>query len=142
MTKQSRSLTLNLHNKHGPGLKNFGTITVHAEETVASRNAVEVVFRCMHLDNKDLFSKSVGFIIIFMYLKKNLVGRCSSFVGLYFLGSIFKDLQDCRSRRFCANLQNGDREQQFESCLETPVSEHAAIWEQSKLFQLSVLDVD
>lgn len=64
VTKQSRSLTLNLHNKHGPGLKNFGTITVHAEETAASRNAVEVVFRCMHLDNKDLFSKSDPFLRI------------------------------------------------------------------------------
>ncbi|KAK1360336.1 putative C2 domain, von Willebrand factor, type A, copine, protein BONZAI [Heracleum sosnowskyi] len=64
VTKQSRSLTLNLYNKHGPGLKNFGTITVHAEETAASRNAVEVVFRCMHLDNKDLFSKSDPFLRI------------------------------------------------------------------------------
>ncbi|GMP40514.1 hypothetical protein CsSME_00010936 [Camellia sinensis var. sinensis] len=34
VTKQSRSLTLNLHNKNGQrGLKNLGTLTVHAEET-------------------------------------------------------------------------------------------------------------
>ncbi|KAI8025124.1 Protein BONZAI 3 [Camellia lanceoleosa] len=60
VTKQSQSLTLNLHNKNGQrGLKNLGTLTVHAEETVASRNAVEITFRCSHLDNKDLFSKSV-----------------------------------------------------------------------------------
>lgn len=64
VTKQSRSLTLNLHNRHGPGLKNFGTITIHAEETVASRNAVEVVFRCSNLDNKDHFSKSDPFLRI------------------------------------------------------------------------------
>lgn len=59
MTTKSLSKTLNLHNNRGPGLKNYGTITVHAEETVASRNAVEVAFRCTHLDNKDFFSKSV-----------------------------------------------------------------------------------
>lgn len=61
MTKQSRSLTLKLHNKKGQaGLVNLGTITVLAEETIASRNAVEIAFRCSHLDNKDLFSKSVS----------------------------------------------------------------------------------
>lgn len=59
MTTKSHSKTLNLHNNCGPGLKNYGTITVHAEETVASRNAVEVAFRCTRLDNKDFFSKSV-----------------------------------------------------------------------------------
>ncbi|CAL5379056.1 unnamed protein product [Camellia sinensis] len=65
VTKQSRSLTLNLHNKNGQrGLKNLGTLTVHAEETVASRNAVEITFRCSHLDNKDLFSKSDPFLRI------------------------------------------------------------------------------
>lgn len=65
VTKQSQSLTLNLHNKNGQrGLKNLGTLTVHAEETVASRNAVEITFRCSHLDNKDLFSKSDPFLRI------------------------------------------------------------------------------
>ncbi|KAI8555827.1 hypothetical protein RHMOL_Rhmol05G0204300 [Rhododendron molle] len=62
VTKQSRSLTLKLLNKKGQaGLVNLGTITVHAEETMAARNAVEIAFRCSHLDNKDLFSKSVVF---------------------------------------------------------------------------------
>ncbi|CAL5380950.1 unnamed protein product [Camellia sinensis] len=65
VTKQSRSLTLNLQNKNGQrGLKNLGTLTVHAEETAASRNAVEITFRCSHLDNKDLFSKSDPFLRI------------------------------------------------------------------------------
>ena len=60
MTKQNRSLTLTLKGKNGHGgLRNFGTLTVHAEETIASRSAVEIKFRCAHLDNKDLFSKSV-----------------------------------------------------------------------------------
>ncbi|XP_068341840.1 protein BONZAI 3-like isoform X1 [Pyrus communis] len=60
VTKQNRSLTLTLKGKNGHGgLRNFGTLTVHAEETIASRSAVEIKFRCAHLDNKDLFSKSV-----------------------------------------------------------------------------------
>ncbi|XP_062144806.1 protein BONZAI 3-like isoform X4 [Alnus glutinosa] len=65
VTKQSRRLTLNLHNKNGKrGLRNFGALTIHAEETVASRSAVEMIFRCSHLDNKDLFSKSDPFLKI------------------------------------------------------------------------------
>ena len=60
MTKQSRRLTLRLQNKSGNGgLRNLGAITVHAEETVASRSVVEMVLRCSRLDNKDVFSKSV-----------------------------------------------------------------------------------
>ncbi|PIN15780.1 Copine [Handroanthus impetiginosus] len=64
VTKRNRSLTLNLHNRDGRGLKNLGTLTVHAEETVASRNAVEITFRCSALVNKDLFSKSDPFLRI------------------------------------------------------------------------------
>ncbi|KAK9293110.1 hypothetical protein L1049_021096 [Liquidambar formosana] len=65
VTKQSRSLTLNLQSKNGHrGLKNLGTLTVHAEETVASRKAVEMTFRCSHLENKDVFSKSDPFLRI------------------------------------------------------------------------------
>ncbi|XP_057503332.1 protein BONZAI 3-like [Actinidia eriantha] len=65
VTRQSRSLTIKLHNKNGlASLRNLGTITVHAEETIASRNAVEIKFRCSHLDNKDLFSKSDPFLRI------------------------------------------------------------------------------
>lgn len=60
VTKQSRSLTLRLQNKSGNGgLRNLGAITVHAEETVASKSVVEMVLRCSRLDNKDVFSKSV-----------------------------------------------------------------------------------
>ncbi|XP_030503781.2 protein BONZAI 3 isoform X1 [Cannabis sativa] len=65
VTKQSRSLTLNLHNKDGPGgSRNLGSLTVHAEESIASRSVVDVVFRCTNLDNKDLFSKSDPFLRI------------------------------------------------------------------------------
>ncbi|PON73991.1 Protein BONZAI [Parasponia andersonii] len=65
VTKQSRSLTLNLHSKNRPGVStNLGTLTVHAEETVASRSVVDVVFRCSKLENKELFSKSDPFLRI------------------------------------------------------------------------------
>ncbi|KAM0994990.1 hypothetical protein ACFX15_010072 [Malus domestica] len=65
VTKQNRSLTLTLKGKNGlGGLRNFGTLTVHAEETIASRSAVEIKFRCAHLDNKDIFSKSDPFLRI------------------------------------------------------------------------------
>ncbi|XVE90162.1 hypothetical protein DITRI_Ditri20bG0055900 [Diplodiscus trichospermus] len=65
LTKRNQSLTLNLHGKKGPvGFKNFGALTVHAEETFPSRMAVEMKLRCSHLDNKDLFSKSDPFLRI------------------------------------------------------------------------------
>jgi len=37
----------------------YGKLTVHAEESIHSRTAVEIKFRCSELENKDLFSKSV-----------------------------------------------------------------------------------
>ncbi|KAL5566194.1 hypothetical protein UlMin_029358 [Ulmus minor] len=65
VTKRSRSLTLNLQGKNARrGMRNLGTLTVHAEETVASRSAVEIVFRCSNLTNTDLFSKSDPFLRI------------------------------------------------------------------------------
>ncbi|XP_020204564.1 protein BONZAI 1 isoform X2 [Cajanus cajan] len=65
VTKASSRLTLRLQNKSGlGGSRNLGTITVHAEETVASRSAVEMILRCSHLDNKDVFSKSDPFLRI------------------------------------------------------------------------------
>ncbi|XP_052192155.1 protein BONZAI 3 [Diospyros lotus] len=65
VTKQSPNLTLHLQNKNGrSGLKNLGTLSVHAEETVASRIAFEITFRCSQLVNKDLLSKSDPFLRI------------------------------------------------------------------------------
>ncbi|OVA04382.1 C2 calcium-dependent membrane targeting [Macleaya cordata] len=65
VTKHNKSLTLNLQGKnvHG-GMKNIGNLTVHAEESVDSRQAVELTFHCSHLENKDLFSKSDPFLRI------------------------------------------------------------------------------
>ncbi|OIT40693.1 protein bonzai 3 [Nicotiana attenuata] len=64
VTKRNRSITLNLHNRDGHGLKNLGKLTVLAEETVTSRTAVEMTLRCTNLENKDLFSKSDPFLRI------------------------------------------------------------------------------
>ncbi|KAL1313064.1 hypothetical protein AAHE18_16G084800 [Arachis hypogaea] len=65
VTKHSRSITLNLQNKtrHG-GSRNLGALTIRAEETVASKIAIEMILRCSHLDNKDIFSKSDPFLRI------------------------------------------------------------------------------
>ncbi|KAK7258765.1 hypothetical protein RIF29_24350 [Crotalaria pallida] len=65
VTKQSRSLTLKLQRSSGHnGSINLGSLTVRAEETISSRTAVEMIFRCTHLDNKDIFSKTDPFIRI------------------------------------------------------------------------------
>ncbi|KAF3959786.1 hypothetical protein CMV_015430 [Castanea mollissima] len=65
VTKQTRSLTLNLNNKNGhTSLRNLGALTIHVEETVSLRSCVEMVVHCSHLDNKDLFSKSDPFLRI------------------------------------------------------------------------------
>ncbi|KAL3622773.1 Protein BONZAI 3 [Castilleja foliolosa] len=64
VTKRDRTLTMNLHNRDGRSSKKLGTLTVLAEEPVASRSAVEITFRCLALENKDLFSKSDPFLRI------------------------------------------------------------------------------
>ncbi|XP_047971155.1 protein BONZAI 3-like [Salvia hispanica] len=65
ITKRDRSLTLNLRNTDGiRGSGNKGTLTVRADETVASRNAIELRFRCSALENKDTFSTSDPFLRI------------------------------------------------------------------------------
>lgn len=64
-TKFNRTLTLKLHNQNRNGApKDVGVLTVHAEETIASRDAVVIIFHCIHLDNKDLLSKSDPFLRI------------------------------------------------------------------------------
>ncbi|KAF1855643.1 hypothetical protein Lal_00015457 [Lupinus albus] len=65
VTKQSQRLTLKLQSKNGyNGSRNLGTLNVHAEKTISSRNAVEMIFSCTTLDNKDIFSKTDPFIRI------------------------------------------------------------------------------
>uniref|UniRef100_A0A0D9WFU7 C2 domain-containing protein n=1 Tax=Leersia perrieri TaxID=77586 RepID=A0A0D9WFU7_9ORYZ len=62
VTKFNHSLTLNLRSNCGHAL--HGTVTVHAEESNSSRMAVEMIFHCLNLDNKDVFSKSDPFLRI------------------------------------------------------------------------------
>ncbi|WOK93562.1 protein BONZAI 3 isoform X1 [Canna indica] len=64
VTKPNRSLTLNLQQKIGHSGSYSGTVTLHAEETVTSRIAAEIIFRCSKLENKDVFSKSDPFLRI------------------------------------------------------------------------------
>ncbi|MCL7032216.1 hypothetical protein MKW94_010936 [Papaver nudicaule] len=65
VTKHNKSLTLKLAGSNGQAVtRNLGTLTVYAEETISSTQAVEMVFRCSKLDNKDLFSKSDPFLRI------------------------------------------------------------------------------
>ncbi|KAI7750219.1 hypothetical protein M8C21_026316 [Ambrosia artemisiifolia] len=64
MTHRSRSVTLKLHGRNGHDVGNLGSITIHAEETIASKMAIEMRLRCSNLDNKDLFSKSDPFLRI------------------------------------------------------------------------------
>ncbi|XP_044472152.1 protein BONZAI 3-like [Mangifera indica] len=65
VTKPNRTLTINLHYKYRSAVpRNLGTLSVQAEEIFASRSAVEIAFRCSHLENVDMFSKSDPFLRI------------------------------------------------------------------------------
>ncbi|XP_015570574.2 protein BONZAI 3 isoform X2 [Ricinus communis] len=65
VTKLNQTVTLNLQNRSGHGvLTNLGTLNIYAEETVASRTAIELTFHCSNLDNKDIFSQSDPFLRI------------------------------------------------------------------------------
>ncbi|KAJ6434346.1 hypothetical protein OIU84_017952 [Salix udensis] len=65
VTRHNRTLTIQLQNRNGHGiLRKLGALTVHAEETIASRTAVEITLRCSQLANKDLFSLSDPFLRI------------------------------------------------------------------------------
>ena len=107
VTKPSRRLTLRLQNKSGNGgSRNLGAITVHAEETVASRSVVEMVLRCSRLDNKDVFSKSVLilhpiYILIIhapnymsAYLFVLFVKHLKNLSFMFFLGSFSKNIKN------------------------------------------------
>lgn len=64
VAKSDRLLTLDLvyreelsrSNRH----QNRGKLIVHAEESVSSKTTIEMSLRCLDLEYKDLFSKSVG----------------------------------------------------------------------------------
>ncbi|PIA39449.1 hypothetical protein AQUCO_02600119v1 [Aquilegia coerulea] len=65
VTKHNKSLTLNLQRIDGHGVTiDRGSISVHAEEAISSRQAFEMIFRCTQLKSTDLFSKSDPFLRI------------------------------------------------------------------------------
>ncbi|KAL2935545.1 Protein BONZAI 1 [Bienertia sinuspersici] len=64
----NRLLTLDLA-QHEENLKAdhpkiHGKLTIHAEESINSKTATEMILRCSALENKDLFSKSDPFLVI------------------------------------------------------------------------------
>ncbi|KAJ4895498.1 Protein BONZAI 3 [Raphanus sativus] len=74
MTKPNRSMTLNLQGNFGAGvIRKLGTLSVQAEETIASKTVVEMNLRSVNLDNKDLFSKSDPFLRISRLVENSIV---------------------------------------------------------------------
>ncbi|KAK9146822.1 hypothetical protein Sjap_006725 [Stephania japonica] len=65
ITKQNKSLTLKLEAAGGHrSMQNRGSLTIRAEESVASKRVIEMGLRASHLENKDVFSKSDPFLRI------------------------------------------------------------------------------
>lgn len=60
--KSNRSLTLDLLRREesagSTSQKNFGQLTVRAEECISSKTTTELILRCVDLEYKDLFSRS------------------------------------------------------------------------------------
>ncbi|KAL9379071.1 hypothetical protein Peur_027553 [Populus x canadensis] len=55
VTRQNRTLTIQLQNRNGHGiLRKIGTLTAHAEETIASRTTVELTLRKLQKSVADL----------------------------------------------------------------------------------------
>ncbi|XP_074317138.1 protein BONZAI 1-like [Silene latifolia] len=68
VTKSNQLVTLDLvqHDEamRTPHPRSCGKLTIHAEESMNSKTAIEIILRCSELENKDLFSKSDPFIVI------------------------------------------------------------------------------
>ncbi|XP_020274484.1 protein BONZAI 3 [Asparagus officinalis] len=64
ITRQNQTITLGLQSKLSSSRLQLGTITIRAEETVASKKVVKMTFRCSQLKNADIFSKSDPFLRI------------------------------------------------------------------------------
>lgn len=73
VTRRDCSLTLSLQNPSVSSGQRLGSITVRAEETFVSRVAVEMIFRCIDLENKDIFSKSDPFLRISKVMEDGMV---------------------------------------------------------------------
>lgn len=98
VTKRGRILTLPLrqgteHKGPSPRLPKFGEITLQVEETIDSKTMVEMVFHCVDLPNKDLFSKSDPFLKIFRPVENGrFVPVCKTEVKMNELNPLWKPL--------------------------------------------------
>ena len=134
ITKRDCSLTMKLHDKNGHGKqRNLGSLIVHAEEAISLRTAVEIVFHCKHLDNKDLLSKSVceehlWFIVLLCFFC--LVSLIFIHSLFFVSGSIPKNIQNYWSWTSFANIQDRSCEEQFKSDLEACYSNYTAVCKQ------------
>ncbi|KAA8540617.1 hypothetical protein F0562_024464 [Nyssa sinensis] len=68
VTKSKRSLTLDLvyreESSRSNCSRNYGQLTVRAEECVNSKTSTELILRCSDLEYKDLFSRNDPFLVI------------------------------------------------------------------------------
>ncbi|XP_059645712.1 protein BONZAI 1-like [Cornus florida] len=68
LTKSIRSLSLPLVHREesirATHSRNYGELTVHAEECVSSKTTTELILRCSELEYKDLFSRTDPFLVI------------------------------------------------------------------------------
>ncbi|XP_029150928.1 protein BONZAI 1 isoform X1 [Arachis hypogaea] len=67
ITRFDQSLTLDLHRDDfitSTHSQNYGKLLVHCEESLSSKTAIEMIFRCSDLEYRDLFSRSDPFLLI------------------------------------------------------------------------------
>ncbi|PIA39445.1 hypothetical protein AQUCO_02600118v1, partial [Aquilegia coerulea] len=94
VTKQNKTLALKLQRKDGHGaIIDLGSLTVHAEEAISSRQAFEMIFHCTQLENNDLFSKSDPFLRISKIVEGgNVIPICKTEVVKDNLNPIWKPI--------------------------------------------------
>lgn len=97
VAKSNRSLTINLVRKEEftnvTHPRNFGQLTVNAEECVCSKTTTELILRCLDLENKELFSKSDPFLVISKIVERGIpVPICKTEVLKNDLSPIWKPL--------------------------------------------------
>ncbi|KAL5701490.1 Protein BONZAI 3 [Ranunculus cassubicifolius] len=103
VTKHGKSLQLKLQRKDGHSATiDRGSLNVLAEETISSRQAFEMVFRCTHLKNMDMFSKSDPFLRISKIIEGgSVIPICKTEVVMNNLNPTWK--QVCLTTQQCGS---------------------------------------
>lgn len=83
--------------------KKLGQLTVHAEECVTSKTSMELVFRCMDLENKEIFSKSVWTFLIILSWKLIIMDALIHFM-LFLVGPFSSNFQMCGEWAYSSSL--------------------------------------